>query len=197
MKRILMMCFMLIIAFMMVGCNNENLQDDITIVDSYESADKIKPTTIFSIEFKNEYLLEEEFIVNVKYGHLHMLNSEEKYEDNVALLLIHNFADNEEHYLTDEELLVGEKLLEVKNFYTNEYTVNYENVDGEYKNLTYNKDVNIKIPKSIFSEKTGTIRLTFVRLFLDENERLMTNDMDGSVIYLSYEIKDDKIYLKK
>ncbi len=181
-----------VILFIMVvgGCSSDN-KDDKLVINSYESS-KIMPSTIFEIEMQREYLLEENYAIIVKCGHLLNANDSEKNINNIAMFQVHYFEDENNRSMNFDELISGTRIFEIKNFYSTEYKAFSEIKNGE-KIIEFSREMNIKIPKEVILNESGLIGLSLTTFYLDENNRIISSNYEGSIVYLKYTVKENKI----
>lgn len=179
-----------VILFILVcgGCSNIK-EDDKLVINSYESS-KIMPSTIFQIEMKNEYLLDEDYEIIVKYGHLKSIEYNEEVTDNIALFQVHHFEDKNKTSLEYSELISGKRLLEIVNFYSNEYKAHSEIINKE-KVVSFNNETSINIPKEVILSNSGLISLSLTTFYLDDNGQINPLNYEGSVIYLEYLVEGE------
>lgn len=191
----LFLLFLLIIFITTIaGCYDE--KNDKLIINSYE-ASKIMPSTIFEIEMQREYLLEENYEIKVKYGHSRSIVSSEKDINNIALFQVHYYEDESKTSLNFDELISGERLFEIENFYSIEYKISTEIVNGE-KVFSYNNEMTINIPKEFLLNNSGLISLSLTTFYIDDSGQFNSSNYDGSVIYLKYKVEDEQInFFKK
>ena len=193
-KKLLLIFSMFLISITICGCNN-NDDNNKLIINSHKSG-KLMPYTIIEIEMKSEYLLEENYEIVVKYGHLLTIFNNEDYEDEdtTTLFQIRYYEDEHKLGLTVEELFSGHILFEVENFLTEEYNTFYSIINGK-KTYTFPKELTINIPKEILIGNYGLISLSLTDYSYEGIPPYLS--MTGSFIYLKYNIKGDKIYFKK
>ncbi len=97
-----------------------------------------------------------------------------------------------------DDLVNGTILYRVGNFLTLQNKVDYDLVNGEYKNLTFNQEIEVSIPKENIKGDTGVFCLSFVCFDLNESgEIVFGSNYNGSNIYIKYEIKGDEIIFSK
>lgn len=191
---LLAVCIPIGIKVAQLGSGNDGqLPEETTIlVDSY-SGQKIMPSTIFNIKLNKKYSIEEEYKIVVKYGTLNHFEQDIYIDANAALLQIHS-SDS----LDKDDLPNGTILYRVDNFLTLQNRVDYDLVNGEYKNLTFNQEIEVSIPKDYIKGDTGIFCLSFVCFGLNESgEIVFGNNYDGSNIYIKYEIIGDEIIFSK
>ncbi len=197
MKRVFLLFLLIIFITTIAGCyDDKNDKNDKLIINSYE-ASKIMPSTIFEIEMQSEYLLEENYEIKVKYGHSRSIVNSEKDINNIALFQVHYYEDESKRSLNFDELISGERLFEIENFYSIEYKISTEIVNGE-KVFSYNNEMTINIPKEILLNNSGLISLSLTTFYIDDSGQFNSSNYEGSVIYLKYKVEDEQInFLKK
>lgn len=191
---LLAICFPIGIKLAQLGGGKDGpLPEKTTIlIDSY-SGQKIMPSTIFNIKLNEKYSIEEEYKIVVKYGTLKYFEQDIYIDANAALLQIHS-SDS----LDKGDLPNGTILYRVDNFLTLQNRIDYDLVNGKYKNITFNQEIEVSIPKDYIKGDTGVFCLSFVCFCLNESGEIVFDDnYDGSNIYIKYEIIGDEIIFSK
>ncbi len=200
-SKLFLVLSMILFVFVACGCSFTN-EDEILVINSHESS-KILPSTIFEIEIKRKYNVEEDYKFVVRYGHKYRIDDEEyekfkeHYERTLGLFLAHHFESGEGTSIGFNEIISGIRILEIEKFLSPKYNVNYELNNGKEENITFNNEETVAIPKEVILNKSGVISLSFINFSLNEDNENRPTNFEGSVIYLKYLIKGDKIYFKK
>lgn len=192
MKKILLFFIAIFFMFCCIGCENKNSKN-ILVISSYNQS-KETSSIVFEIKLQNEYNIDEDYEVIVRYGHTINSVNEEMFYNYITLLQAYHLENNGHEYLNFSKLISGERLIEIDDFLTSRYRVQFEIKKGEYKNFIYNNEIKMILPKNLIADLSGVLCISLICFHLDDSGDIESTNYFGSSIYISYKIKNNKIY---
>ena len=175
------------------------LADDLYIViDTYnEYSSSISSAVVLKISMKKEYNIDDKYEIKISYGHLYNdLKENECLDNTLTVLQIFLSKDLNEIPQPLDGLLSGYLLVDVNNFLTSQYSIDYDVINGIKKNFIYKSKTFIEMSKDNLIENSGIICISLCSFSLSEDNNL-TGKYQGGRINLYYQIEDNKIMFKE